>query len=236
MTKDHKRNITPMQESRQKISEKKYQSLKVVLEDLIHNQEEITIPRIIQLSGLSKSYLYKNERVKELIEDAKTRNIDGYRSKKTDLNVNLEMNKSDMLLQYEEVKRKLQDSYILQYQLLQNENYRLLKEIELKEQEVNRLQSRSEIQIHLIPEIADEDNILWLQIRDTETGQVLIVPVVDRYIEGLNIGKYELSSENKSLSLLNSIPGITFEKEEDFYLLNIIDEPTENTIIEIIIN
>jgi len=67
MPKDHERNTSPMQEARKQISEQKYQTLKIVLEDMIHNHEEITIPRIIQLSGLSKSYLYKNEKVKQLI-------------------------------------------------------------------------------------------------------------------------------------------------------------------------
>jgi len=65
---DPKRNTAPMQEVRQRISEVKYQTLKVVLEDMIYNQEKITIPRIIELSKLSKSYLYKNERAKQLIE------------------------------------------------------------------------------------------------------------------------------------------------------------------------
>ena len=62
MPKDHERNISPMQEARQKIIQEKYTTLKTVLEDMIHNDEQITVPRVCELSGLSKSYIYHNEK------------------------------------------------------------------------------------------------------------------------------------------------------------------------------
>lgn len=58
MPKDHERNTSPMLEARQKIIQEKYNTLKTVLEDMIHNDELITAPRVCELSGLSKSYLY----------------------------------------------------------------------------------------------------------------------------------------------------------------------------------
>ena len=53
MPKDHERNPSPMQEARQKIIQEKYDTLKTVLEDMIHNDEQITAPRVCELSGLS---------------------------------------------------------------------------------------------------------------------------------------------------------------------------------------
>lgn len=68
MPKGHERNTSPMLEARQKIIQQKYDTLKTVLEDMIHNDEQITVPRVCKLSGLSKSYLYHNEKAKKTLE------------------------------------------------------------------------------------------------------------------------------------------------------------------------
>lgn len=59
MPKDHKRNTSSIQEARQKIIQEKYDTLKTVLEDMIHNEEEVTIARACELSGLIKIPLQK---------------------------------------------------------------------------------------------------------------------------------------------------------------------------------
>ena len=41
MPKDHERNTSPLQEARKKIAEEKYNTLKTVLEDMIHNEEKL---------------------------------------------------------------------------------------------------------------------------------------------------------------------------------------------------
>ena len=71
MPKDHERNTSSMLEARQKIIQEKYTTLKTVLEDMIHNDEQITVPRVCKLSGLSKSYIYHNEKAKKLFDEAK---------------------------------------------------------------------------------------------------------------------------------------------------------------------
>ena len=45
----------------------------------------------------------------------------------------------DMLLQYEEVKRKLQESYMINFQLLQEENKRLKQEIQEHKEQLESL-------------------------------------------------------------------------------------------------
>ena len=146
MPKSHERNISPLLEARKKSSEQKLQTLKTVLEDMLHNKEEISIPRICSLTGLSKSFLYKNEQAKALFAEAKHKSSLYDFSVKSKSYVPSGINTSDkfdLLLQYEETKRKLQDSYILQYQLLSAENERLRKEIENKENKIKELRSKN---------------------------------------------------------------------------------------------
>ena len=62
----------------------------------------------------------KNKDAKELVSEAKKNSKPVTVPKETDF---------DMVLQYEEIKRKLHESYFLQAQLLTNENERLKEEI-----------------------------------------------------------------------------------------------------------
>ena len=125
MPKDHERNPSPMQEARQKIIQEKYNTLKTVLEDMIHNDEQITAPRVCELSGLSKSYLYHNEKAKKLFDEAKAlaekkasrSYISSYDLERTDLDINPHMRHDDMLLQYEEMKRKLYETYMTSFRI-----------------------------------------------------------------------------------------------------------------------
>ena len=105
----------------------KINTLKIVLDDLINAGEEITIPRVCELAGCSRSFLYQNEEAKILLKNAKSKLSP--------------VNPPDILLQYEELKRKLQDSYILQYQLLSAENERLKEQLADLEQKTNDLKS-----------------------------------------------------------------------------------------------
>jgi len=68
---NHERNVAPMQEAKQRQSAQKIQNLKAVLDDMVSCQEAITVTRVCELSGLSKSFLYKNEEAKKLFETAK---------------------------------------------------------------------------------------------------------------------------------------------------------------------
>ena len=147
MPKDHERNISPMQEARQKIIQEKYNTLKTVLEDMIHNDEQITAPRVCELSGLSKSYLYHNEKAKKLFDEAKAlaekkasrSYISSYDLERTDLDINPHMHHDDMLLQYEEIKRKLYETYMITFQLLKEENNRLKGAIRASQEKIKYL-------------------------------------------------------------------------------------------------
>lgn len=70
MPKDHKRNTKPLQEARKRISDEKYNTLKSTLDDMTRYNEPITISRVCELSGLSKSYLYQNPDAKQLFTQA----------------------------------------------------------------------------------------------------------------------------------------------------------------------
>ena len=105
----------------------KITTLKIVLEDLINSKEEITISRVCELAGCSRSFLYQNEEAKTLFKNAKSKMSHA--------------TPPDILLQYEELKRKLQDSYILQYQLLSAENERLKTQLADLEQQINDFKS-----------------------------------------------------------------------------------------------
>ena len=156
MPKDHERNTSPLQEARKKIAKEKYNTLKAVLEDMIHNEEEITISRVCKLSRLSKSYLHQNERAKKLFNEAKAiaeekTKYEGRIPASTGLDINPQMRHEDMLLQYEEVKRKLQESYMINFQLLQEENKRLKQEIQEHKEQLESLKKSPAFKLHLIP-------------------------------------------------------------------------------------
>ena len=102
MPKDHQRNTSAMLEAQKKKSEEKLQTLKSVLTDMVANKEPITVSRICKLTGLSESYLYKNKEAKELVAQAKKNSKPVPIPKESDF---------DIVLQYEELKRKLHESY-----------------------------------------------------------------------------------------------------------------------------
>ncbi len=164
MPKDHERNTSPMLEARQNIIQEKYNTLKTVLEDMIHNDEQISAPRVCELSGLSKSYLYHNDKAKKLFNDAKAlakekasrSHIDSYDLERTDLDINPHMHHADMLLQYEEMKRKLYETYMISFQLLKEENNRLKKAIKASQKKINYLESIPKIKLHIIPNYLKE--------------------------------------------------------------------------------
>ena len=150
MPKDHQRNTSAMLEAQKKKSEEKLQTLKTALADMVANKEPITAPRICKLTGLSESYLYKNKEAKELVAQAKKNSKPVSVPKESDF---------DLVLQYEEVKRKLHETYFLQAQLLTNENERLKEEIATLEMQVNYLKSSPKFSI----EFKADDSYKYLQ-------------------------------------------------------------------------
>lgn len=71
MPKKHDRNTKPLFEARKKISDGKYETLQTLLKDIVHSKEKVTVSRVCELSGLSKSYLYQNSKAKQLLDKAK---------------------------------------------------------------------------------------------------------------------------------------------------------------------
>ena len=224
MPKDHQRNTSAMLEAQKKKSEEKLQTLKSVLTDMVINKEPITISRICKLTGLSESYLYKNKDAKELVSEAKKNSKPVTVPKETDF---------DMVLQYEEIKRKLHESYFLQAQLLTNENERLKEEITDLELQVNYLKSSPKFSIQFKADDSLEDTFFTYHV-ESIIGNRSFNPVGNTIIENLFWGDYAITS-NLTFRLETTPSGITLEKVSDGYLLSISDKIKEPKIITIII-
>lgn len=241
MPKDHDRNTKPLLEARKKLSEEKYETLQTVLKDIIHSKEKVTVSRVCELSGLSKSYLYQNPRAKQLLDKAKkqTKNYPSHVSKTPE----------DILLQYEELRRKLQDTYLLQYQLLTDANKHLeLKRQKLKE-EVEQKRAEYEqkkaywatcpnIKIFVKFHIDLKNSSVDYQIR---TKYHTLNPLGPNMFFHILWGTYTIFLYGKKLELRTNVPGVTLqiEREEkegkNKYLLIITDEVKENLVIELFI-
>ncbi len=224
MPKNHQRNTSAMLEAQKKKSEEKLQTLKSVLTDMVANKEPITVSRICKLTGLSESYLYKNKKAKELVAQAKKNSKPVSIPKESDF---------DIVLQYEELKRKLHESYFLQAQLLTNENERLKKEIADLELQVNYLKSSPKFSVEFKADESLEDSFFTFHIESIR-GNRSFNPVGETVIENLLWGDYVITS-NLSFKLETTHSGITLEKAHDGYLLIISDEIKEPMTIKILI-
>lgn len=224
MPKDHQRNTSAMLEAQKKKSEEKLQTLKSVLTDMVANKEPITAPRICKLTGLSESYLYKNKEAKELVAQAKKNSKPVSVPKESDF---------DIVLQYEELKRKLHESYFLQAQLLTNENERLKEEISSLEMQVNYLKSSPKFSIEFKADDSLEDTFFTFHIESLR-GNRSFNPVGNTVIENLLWGDYVINS-NLTFKLKTIHTGITLEKALDGYLLSISDEVKEPMTITLLI-
>lgn len=224
MPKDHQRNTSAMLEAQKKKSEEKLQTLKSVLTDMVANKEPITAPRICKLTGLSESYLYKNKEAKELVAQAKKNSKPVSVPKESDF---------DLVLQYEELKRKLHESYFLQAQLLTNENERLKEEIATLEMQVKYLKSSPKFSVEFKADESMEDTFFTFHVESIR-GNRSFNPVGSTVIENLLWGDYVISS-NLTFKLETIHTGIVLEKTLDGYLLSILDEIKEPMTITILI-
>lgn len=224
MPKNHQRNTSAMLEAQKKKSEEKLQTLKSVLTDMVANKEPITVSRICKLTGLSESYLYKNKEAKELVTEAKKNS--------KPVSVPKESN-FDIVLQYEEVKRKLHESYFLQAQLLTNENERLKEEITDLELQVNYLKSSPKFSVEFKADESLKDYFFTYHIESIR-GNRSFNPVGNTTIENLLWGDYIITS-TLSFKLETTHSGITIEKAHNGYLLTISDEIKEPMTIKFLI-
>lgn len=224
MSKDHQRNTSAMLEAQKRKSEEKLQTLKSVLTDMVANKEPITAPRICKLTGLSESYLYKNKDAKELVAQAKKNSKPVSIPKESDF---------DIVLQYEEIKRKLHETYFLQAQLLTNENERLKEEIAALELQVNYLKNSPKFSVEFKADESLEDSFFTFHLESIR-GNRSFNPVGNTTIEKLLWGNYVITS-NLSFKLEPTHQGISLKKTSDGYLLSISDETKEPMTITIII-
>ena len=226
-------NTTAMQEARQKISEQKLQTLKVVLEDMLKNHEAITPKRVVELAGVSKQYLYNNKEANAL-----------YMSAKEKSQQITPFDNEDILLQYEEVKRKLQDSYILQYQLLSAENERLRQEIIETESKVSVLRVKQDekiaypkaspkFKLHIIPTDMPEDELVTYQLI-TSTGKIFN-PVGKKIINNIIWGEHVLISSKYYFELESVIDGIRLDHKNDSCVLIITDKVKDSIMIKMLV-
>lgn len=224
MPKDHQRNTSAMLEAQKKKSEEKLQTLTTALADMVANKEPITAPRICKLTGLSESYLYKNKEAKELVAQAKKTSKPVSVPKEADF---------DIVLQYEEVKRKLHETYFLQAQLLSSENERLKEEIADLELQVNYLKSSPKFAVEFKADGSMEDDFFTFHVESIR-GSRSFNPVGNTVIENLLWGDYVINS-SLTFKLETIHTGIALEKALDGYLLSISDEVKEPMTITIIV-
>lgn len=222
-----------LHEARERIAKVKYASLKHVLEDMVHNREQITISRIVELSGLSKSYLYKNVKVKKLISDAKILSVNPAANIDTELSVVPDLNEEDFLIQYEDLKRKLQERYIFESNLISQENKRLKDEISRLETSIEQLQSLPRILVHFVAVGFSEDDYISFMIKSLENDSVYNPVGDDRTIAGFTVGKYLLASNGYSFVLESYKDVANILPNGEDYILAINDGIKDGEIIEI---
>lgn len=226
-------NVSAMQEVQKKRSEQKLQTLQIVLEDLLANGEAITMKRVTEISGLSRQYIYSNKEANVLFNNAKI--------KSESISP---IPKDDLIMQHEELRRKLQDSYILQHQLLSAENERLRQEI--SEIEAKLAIARSEhdkkiayqkvspkFKLHVVPVDMPEDELITYQLK-TSTGKILN-PVGEKIINNLIWGEHVFSSSKYLFELADPVDGVSIEYKDDTCFLIISDKIKSAQTIKILI-
>lgn len=226
-------NVSAMQEVQKKRSEQKLQTLQIVLEDLLANGESITMKRVTEISGLSRQYIYSNKEANVLFNNAKI--------KSESISP---IPKNDLIMQHEELRRKLQDSYILQHQLLSAENERLrqeISEIEAKlaiarsehDKKIAYQKASPKFKLHVVPVDMPEDELITYQLK-TSTGKILN-PVGEKIINNLIWGEHIFSSPKYLFELADHVDGISIESKDDTCLLIISDKIKSAQTIKILI-
>ena len=226
-------NVSAMQEVQKKRSEQKLQTLQIVLEDLLANGESITMKRVTEISGLSRQYIYSNKEANVLFNNAKI--------KSESISP---IPKDDLIMQHEELRRKLQDSYILQHQLLSAENERLrqeISEIEAKlaiarsehDKKIAYQKASPKFKLHVVPVDMPEDELITYQLK-TSTGKILN-PVGEKVINNLIWGEHVFSSPKYSFELADLVDGISIESKDNTCLLIISDKIKSAQTIKILV-
>ena len=226
-------NVSAMQEVQKKRSEQKLQTLQIVLEDLLANGESITMKRVTEISGLSRQYIYSNKEANVLFNNAKI--------KSESISP---IPKNDLIMQHEELRRKLQDSYILQHQLLSAENERLrqeISEIEAKlaiarsehDKKIAYQKASPKFKLHVVPVDMPEDELITYQLK-TSTGKILN-PVGEKVINNLIWGEHVFSSPKYLFELADPVDGVSIEYKDDTCLLIISDKIKSAQTIKILV-
>lgn len=184
---------------------------------------------------------------KKLLNEAKTvaEERDKYKtilSTPKNLDINPHIHHKDMLLQYEEIKRKLYETYMISFQLIKAENNRLKKAIAKSKKELEYLQSSPNIKLHINPTCRNKGFLSYKII--TQRGHRIDNGIWEDTIKGLRWGTYILVAEDFSFALANPIEGVTIKndgewidnKKSNTYLLTITDKVKEDITIDILMN
>ena len=197
-------NVSAMQEVQKKRSEQKLQTLQIVLEDLLANGESITMKRVTEISGLSRQYIYSNKEANVLFNNAKI--------KSESISP---IPKNDLIMQHEELRRKLQDSYILQHQLLSAENE--ISEIEAKlaiarsehDKKIAYQKASPKFKLHVVPVDMPEDELITYQLKTSTGSKDAIIKMKNAQIASLSkalaIAEKDLGYKEKYLNALEEI-------------------------------
>ena len=209
-------NNDKLLEKRKELSEEKLKTLQVGLEQLITNGQEITVKNIQSITGLSRSFLYQNKKAKALVEGAKRKSevFIGPATSPTKLHEDKRVER----IQSVELKRKLHESYVLQSEILGQENYRIKKELEDKSKYLEELKSLPNIKCHFVGRGFTEDDYVSFSIA-SEDGSTYNPVGTDRTIQGFTYGKYMISSKGYEFSLLNEKPETYLRQNGNEYML-----------------
>ena len=101
---------------------------KLVINQMYLNYEVITATTVAEKAGLSRSFLYKNKEIKELIQSYKEHNSEVKKKRTHAADGSLEIPDDDYT--HFQLYTKLMENYILEYQILDYENQQLEKEID----------------------------------------------------------------------------------------------------------
>lgn len=100
---------------------------KLVINQMYLNNEVITATTVAEKAGLSRSFLYKNPEIKELIQSYKEHNSEVKKMRTHAPDGSLEIPDDDYT--HFQLYTKLMENYILEYQILDYENQKLENEI-----------------------------------------------------------------------------------------------------------
>lgn len=114
-----------MIERNRKISEDKVASAKMAIRQMVMEQERVSVPKLMKLTGLSRGFFYKNSTVRNELEHAMEQQAGLVDPRRTIINQAMEKQMELLQQEYQKIKKENEN--------LKKENLRLKKALNKKE-------------------------------------------------------------------------------------------------------